>query len=51
MNEQANESKFYSSRAKTFEKAPSGGEAVLAGKHTYGLEPKISLNPEHKPAR
>ena len=44
MNDHNNEEKFYSSRAKTFEK--KGGDSVIAGKHTFGLEPKISLNPE-----
>lgn len=48
MNESHKESQFYNTRAKTHEKAP---ENVVAGKHTYGLEPKISYNPEQKPKK
>jgi hypothetical protein len=47
MNDQYKEKSLYNSRTRTLEKPPSGGQPI-AGKQTYDLEPKISLNPEGK---
>lgn len=49
MQDQNNEASFYNSRAKSFER--SKGDSVIAGKHTYGVENKMSYNPENKPKK